>query len=160
VAGELTGEKRVPLAIDVPADDVPFDVLRDAESHLGSSWSSACRSTKASRFCGSTDLTAKWTVRTSLNPYSVPSTASNGVPVYERFRLTVRAEQLMTVEGRLEHREGVINVVATAVHRLERPDMPLGEIRHIEPRRAWSTEEDAGNLRAVLPAAHSFGRRG
>jgi error-prone DNA polymerase len=81
-------------------------------------------------------------------------------PVYERFRLTVRAEQLMTVEGRLEHREGVINVVATAVHRLARPDMPLGEVRHIEPRRAWSTEEDAGNLRAVLPAAHSFGRRG
>src|SRR5207247_51090 len=29
-----------------------------------------------------------------------------------------------------------------------------------EPRRAWSTEEDANDLRAVLPAGHSFGRRG
>jgi hypothetical protein len=50
--------------------------------------------------------------------------------------------------------------VASAVLRLELPDVPLGEVRHIEPRRAWSTEEDAGDLRAVAPAAHSFGRRG
>jgi hypothetical protein len=55
----------------------------------------------------------------------------------------------------------VTNVVATAVRRLERPDIPLGEIRHIEPRRAWSTDgERDGDLRAVAPAAHSFGRRG
>jgi hypothetical protein len=55
--------------------------------------------------------------------------------------------------------------------RLERPDLPLGEVRHIEPRRTWSTEDmdaergardggSAGDLRAVVPAAHSFGRRG
>jgi error-prone DNA polymerase len=81
-------------------------------------------------------------------------------PVYEAHRLAVRAEPMLRVEGRLEHRDGVTNVVATAVHRLERPDIPLGEIRHIEPRRAWSTDEDAGDLRAVAPAAHSFGRRG
>jgi error-prone DNA polymerase len=81
-------------------------------------------------------------------------------PVYEAHRLAVRAEPLVYVEGRLEHREGVTNVVATAVHRLERPDVPLGEVRHIEPRRAWSTEEAAGDLRAVAPVAHSFGRRG
>ena len=81
-------------------------------------------------------------------------------PVYEAHRLAVRAEPMLRVEGRLEHRDGVTNVVATAVHRLERPDVPLGEVRHIEPRRAWSTEEDAGDLRAVAPAAHSFGRRG
>jgi error-prone DNA polymerase len=82
------------------------------------------------------------------------------VPVYERHRLPVRAEPLLTVEGKLERRDGVTNVVATAVSRLERPDVPLGEVRHIEPRRAWSTEEDQGDLRAVVPAAHSFGRRG
>jgi error-prone DNA polymerase len=86
-------------------------------------------------------------------------------PVYEAHRLTVRAEPMVLVEGRLEHREGVTNVVATAVRRLERPDIPLGEVRHIEPRRAWSTDggrDDArdGDLRAVMPAAHSFGRRG
>jgi error-prone DNA polymerase len=81
-------------------------------------------------------------------------------PVYDAHRLAVRAEPMLRVEGRLEHRDGVTNVVATAVHRLERPDVPLGEIRHIEPRRAWSTDEDAGSLRAVAPAAHSFGRRG
>jgi hypothetical protein len=54
----------------------------------------------------------------------------------------------------------VTNVVVTEVRRLERPDIPLGEVRHIEPRRAWSSEEIAGDLRAVVPAAHSFGRRG
>jgi error-prone DNA polymerase len=81
-------------------------------------------------------------------------------PVYEAHRLAVRAEPLVLVEGRLEHREGVTNVVATAVRRLERPDLPLGEVRHIEPRRAWSTEEAAGDLRAVAPVANSFGRRG
>jgi error-prone DNA polymerase len=82
-------------------------------------------------------------------------------PVYEAHRLTVRAEPMVLVEGRLERRDGVTNVVATAVRRLERPDIPLGEIRHIEPRRAWSTDgERDGDLRAVAPAAHSFGRRG
>jgi error-prone DNA polymerase len=82
-------------------------------------------------------------------------------PVYEAHRLTVRAEPMVIVEGRLEHREGVTNVVASAVRRLERPDIPLGEVRHIEPRRAWSTEADReADLRAVAPAAHSFGRRG
>ncbi|HEX8645256.1 MAG TPA: error-prone DNA polymerase [Thermoleophilaceae bacterium] len=82
-------------------------------------------------------------------------------PVYEACRLTVRSDPMVVVEGRLEHREGVTNVVASAVRRLERPDVPLGEVRHIEPRRAWSTETASeADLRAVVPAAHSFGRRG
>ena len=87
-------------------------------------------------------------------------------PVYEAHRLAVRAEPMLVVEGRLERRDGVTNVVATAVRRLERPDLPVGEVRHIEPRRAWSTggeawsDEREGDLRAVAPAAHSFGRRG
>jgi error-prone DNA polymerase len=82
-------------------------------------------------------------------------------PVYEAHRLTVRAEPMVLVEGRLERRDGVTNVVATAVRRLERPDLPTGEVRHIEPRRAWSTEtESEAELRSVAPAAHSFGRRG
>ena len=80
-------------------------------------------------------------------------------PVYERCRLAVRAEPIVAADGRLEHREGVTNVLVSRLSRLDRPDLPLGEIRHIEPRRVWSTDEDVGDLRAVLPAAHSFGRR-
>ncbi len=82
------------------------------------------------------------------------------VPVYERCRLAVRAEPLVIAEGKLERREGVINILCNSVRRLERPDMPLGEVRHIEPRRIWSNDESAGDLRAVVPAANSFGRRG
>jgi error-prone DNA polymerase len=82
------------------------------------------------------------------------------VPVYERCRLAVRAEPLLIADGRLERRDGVTNVLVTSVRRLERPDLPLGQVRHIEPRRTWSNEESAGDLRAVVPAANSFGRRG
>ncbi len=81
-------------------------------------------------------------------------------PVYERHRLTVRTASLITIEGRLERREGVVNVIASTVMRLERPDQPIAEVRSIEP----APERDAGasitDLDAVLPAVHSFGRRG
>src|SRR4051812_49071745 len=82
------------------------------------------------------------------------------VPVYERCRLAVRAEPLLIADGTLERREGTTNILCSSVRRLERPDLPLGEVRHIEPRRVWSNDEAAGDLRAVVPAAHSFGRRG
>lgn len=81
-------------------------------------------------------------------------------PVHDRCRLAVRAEPFVMIEGKLERRDGVMNVVAHAVKRLDRPDLPMADVRHIEPRKAWSTQEDAGDLRAVAPAAHSFGRRG
>ncbi|HEV2074784.1 MAG TPA: OB-fold nucleic acid binding domain-containing protein, partial [Thermoleophilaceae bacterium] len=93
-------------------------------------------------------------------------------PVFERHRQMVRAEVLVLAEGRLERREGVTNVVVAKLGRLERPDLPLAEVRHIEPGRAWSTErrgdelrdgggeEAEADLRAVAPVAHSFGRRG
>jgi error-prone DNA polymerase len=82
-------------------------------------------------------------------------------PVHERCRLAVRAEPLVLAVGRLEHREGTINVLVDKVERLERPDLPKADVRHIEPRRAWSTEtEEEADLRSVVPAAHSFGRRG
>jgi error-prone DNA polymerase len=91
------------------------------------------------------------------------------VPVYERRRLVIRAEALIQAAGRLERREGVTNVLVSEVSRLERPDLPRAEVRHIEPRVAWSTDEaepahaaaaGQAHLRTVLPAAHSFGRRG
>ncbi len=77
-------------------------------------------------------------------------------PVYERDRLVVRTASLVTVVGRLERREGVINVIASRVRRLERPDVPLAEVRSIEP----PPERELSDLDAVLPAVHSFGRRG
>ncbi|MBN1529026.1 MAG: error-prone DNA polymerase [Thermoleophilaceae bacterium] len=81
------------------------------------------------------------------------------VQVYERHRLAVRTEPLLLATGRLEKREGTMNVVVDRIERLERPDMPRAEVKHIEPRRTWSTEtQEEADLRAVLPAANSFGR--
>jgi len=82
-------------------------------------------------------------------------------PIHERFRLAVRAEPLVLASGRLERHEGTTNVLVDRIERLERPDLPSAEVRHIEPRRAWSTEtQEEADLRAVAPAGHSFGRRG
>jgi error-prone DNA polymerase len=90
-------------------------------------------------------------------------------PIHERFRLAVRAEPLVLATGRLESREGTVNVLVDRIERLERPDLPSAKVKHIEPRRTWSgeagqglpgTEEEEADLRAVAPAAHSFGRRG
>jgi error-prone DNA polymerase len=85
-------------------------------------------------------------------------------PVYERHRLTVRTASLVTVTGCLERREGVVNVVASAVRPIERPDVPLADVHTIEPSRTRETGRDGGreisDLDAVLPVAHSFGRRG
>ena len=80
-------------------------------------------------------------------------------PIHDKFRLVVRAESLVLAEGKVEHREGVTNIVVARIRRLERPDLPVADVRHIEPARAWSSEAGA-ELRAVAPAAHSFGRRG
>jgi error-prone DNA polymerase len=80
-------------------------------------------------------------------------------PIYDRCRLAIRTEPLITAEGMLERRSGTTNVVVDVVNRLERPDLPQAEVRHIEPRRTWSSD-DADELRAVAPVAHSFGRRG
>jgi error-prone DNA polymerase len=96
-------------------------------------------------------------------------------PVFERCRAAVRTEPIVMAEGRLERREGTTNVVVADLWRLERPDQPLGEVRQIEPGRAWSTDErgmdeirdgavatgmDTRDLGAVAPVGHSFGRRG
>ncbi|HEY6780870.1 MAG TPA: DNA polymerase III subunit alpha, partial [Thermoleophilaceae bacterium] len=89
-------------------------------------------------------------------------------PVHDRCRLAVRAEPLIWAVGRVEHSEGTTNVVVDRVERLERPDLPRAEVKHIEPRRTWSTDDQGGfpaeveqsDLRAVVPAGHSFGRRG
>ncbi|MGZ5339574.1 MAG: helix-hairpin-helix domain-containing protein, partial [Thermoleophilaceae bacterium] len=88
-------------------------------------------------------------------------------PIHERFRLAVRAEPLVLAAGRLEQRDGTTNVLVDHIERLERPDLPVAKVKHIEPRRVWSSEAGEGlpgaeeaDLRAVVPAGHSFGRRG
>jgi error-prone DNA polymerase len=89
-------------------------------------------------------------------------------PVYERHRLVVRTASFVRLTGRLERREGTLNVVASGLASLARPDLPAAEVRHIEPpaerESGRSREQEAqaaiSDLGAVLPAAHSFGRRG
>jgi len=89
-------------------------------------------------------------------------------PVYERHRLEVRTAAFVLISGRVERREGVQNLIATRLEPLTRPDMPAADVRHIEPLAGRETGRDeAGggepslaDVGAVLPAAHSFGRRG
>ena len=54
-------------------------------------------------------------------------------PVHERCRMAVRGEPLVIADGRLERREGIVNVLVHDVRRLERGDLPKAEVRHIEP---------------------------
>jgi error-prone DNA polymerase len=88
--------------------------------------------------------------------------------VYERHRAAVRSAVMVRAHGRLERREGVINVLVDAVEPLER-----GEVRQSQPPPRPPAAEPPGDphpqrireravaeLRAVAPAGHSFGRRG
>jgi error-prone DNA polymerase len=87
-------------------------------------------------------------------------------PVFARHRLIVRAEPFVMARGRLERREGVINVLVSDLWRVERPDLPQAQVKHIEapvpgePRHERRVAAAGGDLRAVLPTPHSFGRRG
>ena len=97
-------------------------------------------------------------------------------PVYERCRLAVRTASFALVTGRLERRENVVNLVADSVERLAIPAHGGGgEVRHIEPPAHRETGRDpqhpdaepehvvaaaaGGELAAVAPRPHSFGRR-
>ncbi len=99
-------------------------------------------------------------------------------PVAERHRLVLRTAGFVKAAGKLERREGVVNVVVSRLEALERPDLPLAEVRSLEPPADRETGRDAGDgrenvvdlaerragaaaeLAAALPAGHSFGRRG
>jgi error-prone DNA polymerase len=85
--------------------------------------------------------------------------------VYERHRAAVRAAPLARARGRLERRQGVVNVLVSELHELERtpPDRrvasgpPHGEENSpLDGQRRRAVAE----LRAVAPAGHSWGRRG
>jgi len=79
---------------------------------------------------------------------------------YERHRAAVRAAPLVRARGKLERREGTVNVLVSSVHPLERerPEDPKPPERPkpVPRRRALAVAE----LRAVAPVGHSFGRRG
>ena len=83
-------------------------------------------------------------------------------PAYERHRLAVRTASFVRVEGKLERREGVINVVVAEVEALATPDAPVAEVRHIEPpgRARDRGARRRSSWRPSRPRAHSFGRRG
>jgi error-prone DNA polymerase len=103
--------------------------------------------------------------------------------VYERHRATVRSAVMVRARGRLERREGVVNVLVESVEPLERgeverPEQPLGgqgdqggaagrgAPPHLrpkppsEPGPRRTRERAVAELRAVAPAGHIFGRRG
>ena len=63
--------------------------------------------------------------------------------VYESHRLAVRTAAFAVVEGRLERRENVTNVVAESVAALTTPAPAAAEVRQIEPPAERETGRDA-----------------
>ncbi|MGV1049427.1 MAG: OB-fold nucleic acid binding domain-containing protein, partial [Solirubrobacterales bacterium] len=86
--------------------------------------------------------------------------------VYDRHRALVRAAPLLAARGRLERREGVVNVLVETVWAIEPREPPPRVARsgRAEPPPGAATaaqrEVTVAELRAVAPAGHSFGRRG
>ena len=93
-------------------------------------------------------------------------------PVYERFRALVRTAPLIRARGKLEHREGTINVLVSELAALEYTEPAAAADRCAEemgprpghrPRlpkdRRRVREHAIAELRAVAPAPHSFGSR-
>ncbi len=82
--------------------------------------------------------------------------------VYERDRIMVRAEPLLQVWGRLERRNGAVNVIADRVAGLSHAARP--EVARAAARAAGTGAGQGGHvadlrrLRAATPAANSFGR--
>jgi error-prone DNA polymerase len=82
-------------------------------------------------------------------------------PVYERHRSLVRAAPLLRARGRLERRDGALNVIVADLIALEWGEPAQAEVRRIgRSGRRRIRELVVAELRAVAPAGHSFGRRG
>jgi len=77
-------------------------------------------------------------------------------PVYDRHRPLVRTAPLIRARGRLERREGSINVLVGDLAPLSPSAPPAPPRSSPRPPRELAVAE----LRAVAPAGHSFGRRG
>jgi error-prone DNA polymerase len=91
--------------------------------------------------------------------------------VYERRRALVRAAPLVRTRGRLERRDGAINVLVADLDALEWGGRSEAKAPKVDPQRAKPGEASlterrrarqraVAELRAVAPAGHSFGRRG
>ncbi len=76
-------------------------------------------------------------------------------PVYDRHRTLVRTAPLVRARGRLERREGTVNVVVADLAPLEPQPVAAAD-----PHPETTPEHAAAELRAVAPAGHAFGRRG
>ena len=74
-------------------------------------------------------------------------------PVYDRHRPLVRTAPLLRARGRLERREGTVNVVVVDL-------APLEPIAPRAPAPQAPPAPSAAELQAVAPAGHAFGRRG
>ena len=94
-------------------------------------------------------------------------------PVYERCREAVRSAPLIRARGKLERREGVVNVLVAELEALQWTERAEEVVRKVEetaagnqPRaddlaeRRRARELAVAELRAVAPTGHSFGRRG
>jgi error-prone DNA polymerase len=93
--------------------------------------------------------------------------------VHERCREAVRSAPIVRARGRLERRDGVTNVLVTDLEPLQWRGRLEAEVMPIEPdrdgdggssddlaARRRARERAVAELRAVVPAGHSFGRRG
>jgi error-prone DNA polymerase len=86
--------------------------------------------------------------------------------VYERHRVVIRAEPLVQVWGRLERRNGTLNVLAERVEGLSHAGRPeIARQAELAAARAAGTGAGQGGhvadlraLRAAAPAPNSFGR--
>ncbi|HEX5593499.1 MAG TPA: error-prone DNA polymerase [Solirubrobacterales bacterium] len=81
-------------------------------------------------------------------------------PVFDRHRPLVRNAPLLRARGRLERREGTVNVVVDRLAPLERTDPPDRPRQPERPRPRQRRELAVAELRAVVPVGHAFGRRG
>jgi error-prone DNA polymerase len=79
-------------------------------------------------------------------------------PVYDRRRPLVRSAPLIRARGRLERREGTVNVVVADLAPLERKEAPGSSALPSDPQPRERRRRALAELRTVAPAGHSFGR--
>ena len=90
-----------------------------------------------------------------------------GRAVYEDSRIVVRDDSLVRARGRLERREGAVNVIVANLgalenkHAAQTSGTAAESAKPARPRSQQRIREMAiAELRAVAPTGHSFGRRG
>jgi error-prone DNA polymerase len=83
-----------------------------------------------------------------------------GRQLYERCRSIVRSAPLVLAKGRLEQRDGAVNVVVNELRPLDASDRPRNETHKptSSPQEASATRlHRVAELRAVAPTGHNFG---